>query len=747
MAGSTFVTGLGTISNPNDPTGMSSTARVDMPGGESMTISVDHASGQAAPSSSFNADAKEFSGDSGIVQYETLFEDLDIQAFPVYNFWTPDEMSDDKTPRGNRSIDELPRFVKVSWMPAPVLNYGNKYEVKPIASKDITPVTIGLEIDRFGPLMHYVKGIDFKPAHMQRDENFSIVAGSLANDVISPGVIETSVMSPTVDSSIVPPGAVKTSDFDEEAFLRSHETDGMSLHEIIAQVQSSNGTIGGSSIDSDAVSPASYDRAQSLSGQFVLQRSVFDDTITSANSQISCVANVAYGKGLDPLEELASNMLAHDALASKESTFVKVNFADARINGAVSEKKVNSANNPESAETIVSIAQVIPYLQMMTQADFQNSKRSVNVPSFPSPDGLDTIEYVGYVMQKFVDTGNGCFRLIEEIEFPSREYKDYIDTKVAYGKTYRYRIQSIVRWTRPANVGALGSQRGVVQQDASQTSSTAKMLSSYFRSSWSRKSAYAMCIDTTPPDPPDEMTVRPDSPKKRIVVSFKLPGNPQRDICKMSLFKKTIDSDGEDVDGGWKQISMNGMPIYFAPGNVCFIDTNVEFDVRYAYAATCYTHHNECSKYSDQVAARLNSDFKNTGEHAVDFMSCGGVDRSYSGAFSVLPYRRTTNELIVRLEPNGSRPRSSFSVSGRTAIGRTQLTEASYLMRVESLDTGERSDTLIDVSYSMKDPMKVGQTGSFVAESSWKPQLVGGVPVDVGQRVSIQGIPLPGERF
>jgi hypothetical protein len=216
-------------------------------------------------------------------------------------------------------------------------------------------------------------------------------------------------------------------------------------------------------------------------------------------------------------------------------------------------------------------------------------------------------------------------------------------------------------------------------------------------------------IDTDPPSPPDEMTVRPDSVRKQIAVSFKLPLNNQMDIYYMRLFRKLQDQNGVDLTS-WVQVGSN-----WGPENVLYYDTDVDFfqnnHIRYAYAAQTVTRHNEYSSLSDQLSSRLNSEYAAYGEYPIDFMSQAGVKLEHHGAFAVSPYKRYLTELVV---PNDA----NFTFSGRHAHGTIALDGNQYFVRIESLDTGEKIDYPINIIYNNQ-ATKINRKTLSVANQSF----------------------------
>jgi hypothetical protein len=259
-------------------------------------------------------------------------------------------------------------------------------------------------------------------------------------------------------------------------------------------------------------------------------------------------------------------------------------------------------------------------------------------------------------------------------------------------------------------MGVMGPDQNLTAGHTSQTRAFSSYKSSYFHSEWGKRWAYGIVIDTVPPPPPDELTVRADSARKRVVVSFKLPLNQQRDIYFMRLFRKLQDQNGADITG-WVRVGSN-----WGPENVLYFDTDVDFfqnnQIRYVYTAQTVTRHNEYSSFSDQLSTRLNKDFMTYGEYPVDFVSQAGVRVEHHGAFGTYPHRRFFTEVIV---PNEVR----FSFSGRSAHGNIALDGNQYFVRVESLDTGEKFDYPIEIIYNNQ-PARVEKKDLSVFVSAFK---------------------------
>jgi hypothetical protein len=698
---------------------------IDLPGALS-SVGKDGLSGPPGPQQTPSDEPTVLSLPSADTPFETLYHDFDLEAFPFYNFWTPDERTNDRQGKGKRKLTDIPRFIKVSWIPAPDLLGSRERDIPGDINKiSNRPIQFGTEAQKPGAFL--VKGISFSPAHLQ-PVNFSQAKNYISNGHVGPGVLEAIVDMPLhntgLDTYKTHAQAAPEQNMDEDMFLVHPDLDGVSPQELQGQLhQLTNGTLAAGKLASSPISPnASVTRDEMVSGKFSITRPPYVGgtlqvhSVHASSPTLSLVGVTAdtqtEAERFDPVLDLADKVRLPDNVNSiEQSSQIKVKFANPAIGGIVEEGKVNLMTRPEHVESMMAVAQNIGRLETLEQSGFRHIERDSTIPSFPAPPGLKPLEYIGYVLEKYRRNATGVFEKVEEIDLASRDYDYYIDSKITYGDVYRYRIRAILRWTRPMNVGVNGEDPLTIQRNGSQTLPLSPFLSSYFGSEWSKKWVYGMVIDAEPPPPPDELTVRPDSARKRIMVTFRICENPQRDIYKMRLFRKIQSNQGEDLTG-WNQVKeVSGdnpdEAIDFSPKNVLYFDTDVEFnDYRYVYTCQSISRHDEASTFSDQLAARLNSDWQVFGEFPVMFVSCAGVRPEYFGAFSVFPHRRTRTEIISTDEPSTSEDkRFKVTLGGREKVGNSMMQPVRYYVRVESLDTGEKRDFPLDITYNNGKPM------------------------------------------
>lgn len=664
-----------------------------------------------------------YSQESARANFETFFHEFTVEAVPFYNFWVPDEETNDKEERGDRQLEDIPRYIKVVWERAPDLR--SRWEgMKQNSTQHQTsrrPVKFGLQAEN--PHAVVFKGVQFTPQHLT---DFAMIKQSVANGHVSPGTVH-SVIDMHLNTAGISDPVIHHDEpahyIDEDSFLTHPEFTGISLSEIQSVVHTlTNGNLGAGKVSDDIISEGSTDElAHLFRGKFSIEKPTenggyvhIQGVQADGHAPISirartCVAQeqnqVVGDQVIDFVRQVAE---AEPNRPTYDSKQIRVNFITPTLGGALDPEKMKLAQRPEHLESAVALAQVLPQLEVMAASNINAQPREISPPTFPSPADMPPVEYCGYLLEKYMlNTDSGVFELVDQIDLASNDYSEYYDTKVLYSAVYRYRIRAYVRWTHPENIGIDGPipTAGGLQQ----TRSFSGFKSSYFHSEWSKQWTYGIVIDPVPPSPPDELTVIPDSPRKRIMVTFKIPFNEQRDIYYMRLLRKIQDDHGNDLTD-WVQVGPK--PGYDTSKNVIFYDTNVEFyensPVKYVYAAQTVTRHGEVSGLSDQLAGRLNQRFSVYGEFPVEFVSQQGVKLEHHGAFSTYPFKRFYGEIIVK---NGSR----MNLSVLQLFGNQNMDSVQYWLRAESLDTGEVRDVPIVTRYENLFP-KVSQhlLSSFV---------------------------------
>ena len=698
-----------------------------------------------------------FSQESARANFETFFHEFTLEAVPFYNFWVPDEETNDKEERGDRHLEDIPRYIKVVWERAPNLRarWEGMKQNSTQHQTDRKPVKFGLEAEN--PHAVVIKGVQFTPEHLN---DFQMIKQSVANGHVSPGVVH-SVVDMHHNTAAVGAPVIHEDEpahyIDEDAFLTHPEFTGISMAEIQSVVHTlTNGHLGAGRVSNDIISEGSTDElAHLFSGKFSIEKPTenggyvhIQGVQADGHAPISikartCVAaenaeQVVQDQVIDFVRQVSE---AEPNRPVDDSKQIRANFIHPTIGGVLNPEKMMLAQRPEHLESAVAMAQILPQLEVMGASNVGYQTREIRPPTFPSPADMPPVEYCGYLLEKYqLNTDTGVFELIDQIDLASNDYSEFIDTKVLYSAVYRYRIRCYVRWTHPENIGIDGPLP--VAGGLQQTRSFSGYKSTYFHSEWSKKWAYGIVLDATPPSPPDELTVLPDSPRRRIVVTFKIPYNEQRDIFYMRLFRKIQSAAGDDLTD-WVQVG--AQPGYDTKKNVIFYDTDVEYfdlnPVKYVYAAQTVTRHGEISGLSDQLAARLNQRFSIFGELPVEFVSQQGVKLEHHGAFCTFPFKRFHGEIVVK---NGSR----MNLSVLQLFGNQNMDSVQYWLRLESLDTGERRDVPVRTQYENLFP-KVDQhvLSSFVPQTAPPKSQQLNTLKDSGPKPKPSNVHRPGEDF
>lgn len=642
----------------------------------------------------------QYSQDSGFAPFETIYCDFELEAQPTYNFWVEDEKTNDSVPLGDRKLDDVPRYIRLVWNPAPDIK--DPAEFGKIALGGTGSATSAAVI---------VDGITFNPTILQ-EVNIQLVADLLSNGHLAPGVLETVVEIHT-GTVTPPPTGTSANVVDEDNYLAKQGFWGIPYSEFLNVVWNRRSQAYGAQVDLFGLSlsgPSYRDRQFFVDGAYGLVRPDAPGGViwlqsTDANSPIGFAARTCYSKRsnfgdrvheyLDMTQPNSDDETRAGASDLWDYNRVKAKFVHTNMMGVVDPARVAAIQLVHQAEATTAIAQNLQNLVTYNEAGMQSVQQQITIPSFNSPRDVKPVEYIGYIIEKYAFESN-AFVLKDTFYVPGNDAHDYVDTQVRYGVAYRYRVRAILRWTRPRGIGVLGKDPTVVDATGSNINTVAPNQSSFWGSEWSKNWATAILIDMQQPDPPDELTVRPDSRNESVTVTFRVPYNPQLDINKMVLWRRLADESGREITN-WEQVQEYG------PENARYVDSDVKFvqegGYRYLYAATCHTKHGETSVLSDQLSARLNKDWARTGEFPVEFVSCAGVDKDKdTGLFSTYPERRLRSELIVKPDTTVPAP-ARFQVTGQMRVGSGLLNDNNYVLRIESLDNGQSVEAPVTVAY------------------------------------------------
>jgi hypothetical protein len=643
----------------------------------------------------------------------TLFDDHSLVATPVYNFFEEDEARNESWTRAQEKLSEIPRYVHLKWR----VPFQRRRAVAVDVTKGNRIPTPKLNMPKSGVGLTFPKLL-----------TVSDVKASSINGFLGAGSVGAKVQ---ISKNPLPSTTVSV-----DRFLISDSTSGMSANQLASNME----------LVSFGMTQAAKMAGGRIAGKFsVLKQDgkVSVRGLHASSPSISIDAVAAMRKPTDSgtkrriYDEVKAPTAGTDATKS-----TNVRFIDPNITGLVDETKLNLATRPEHVENVITFAQVARGLAGLSSVrDSLGIDPNKIPPSFPASIHEIGTECIGYVIEKYRQTPAGGFILMAEIDIDGPGISEYIDTKVAYGKTYRYRIKSIYRWTHPANVEVKGTvDVGTSGAPGSQTASVSSAKTSYIDSEWDRSWAYAAVVDTMPPAPPDEFTVRPDSRRNRIHLSWKAPWDPQLDQVMVRVLRKESGPSGDL--SSWRQIG----PFYpFANGS--HVDTDVtssQDGTGYVYALQSISRHGEESYLSEQIFASLVPPEGAGKEREVRQVSCKGVDPDEHAPFDVEPPRRKHIETVAR---------RSVALCARTGPTSLALDDSQYVLRLESLETGETRDITLSVVRQKVPTRVVEQSTSVTVEQETRyPTLFENIrahaaPTFVGLRPSPAAQVRPGLRL
>ena len=700
------------------------------------------------------ADVK-LSQKSGIAPYETLFHDFMLQAEPVYNFWEQNEETSDGMQQGNRDLTDIPRYIQLWWNQAPDIKDPDKYRKDRLKGQDPNARSVFTKLSPFGFGSHEIvssaqNGMLMVPAHMQPD-SFQSNANNLANGHVFSGIIEAT--SEVKENQVKPQNEASTSLIDEDDFLADSSHSGLSFSAVNSALWHWKSSIFGLNVvmggDQFLSKNAKLQKDYLFDGQFAMSApsNTNGPGIKAANPSspgLSLKGRTAIGRTsiiARIFETIPAAVPPPPVPVPVQSVKVKLLHTD--LGNLYDNAHVNAMTEPHHAENAIALVPFVGNLVAYAAAGMQHYKRDVAIPGNPvAADLVKPLEYIGYVIEKFEQT-DGSFKKVDTFYVPGREYDSFNDAEIKYGATYRYRIRGVLRWSRPKEVGILGKDPTTASANININMTPYDV--SYFGSEWSKEWAYSRALDYQKPNPPDELVVRPisgykdelGSPTPAIEVTFKFPYNPQRDINKMTLWRKLVDENNIEVSD-WVQVQevndelrqgtllrvsteyeheqddITGTKLHarenervetfveYAPSNSRYLDLDVEYNHKYIYAALCETRHGEVSALSDQLAARVNKYWQRDGEFPVEFVSCAGVDIDYdTGPFRVYPEVRDRTEIIFNTRFDREKHEwipATIGFTGQDRLAQKMLNGNNYIARVESLDNGQHIDIPVVLS-------------------------------------------------
>jgi hypothetical protein len=322
-----------------------------------------------------------------------------------------------------------------------------------------------------------------------------------------------------------------------------------------------------------------------------------------------------------------------------------------------------------------SLAKIIAPLEVISEFN-QDVKIQNPPPDFTATPDVPSVMYIGYIIERYDMAVDGSMNLGRTIIIDDPSLDEFFDRQVAYGGTYSYRIRSIVQWTRTNDVDFTGVS--TIDRPSAFSSLISPPLASFYAGDWSDWMQTEI-LDTVPPEPPDEITVRPVSWSGVIRISWKVGNDPQRDLTSFKLLR-AISMAGRISN--WTELGT------FVVANGSYVDHDVrpneEGGVSYIYSLYSTSFHGVDSFLGDQMEARL-SHLSSMEELPVIQTAVRGDDRT------VHPSGKPP------LGPTEIKANRRLTFYCRSTSSGHPLRDSTYMVEVRSLSTGERALVTMDV--------------------------------------------------
>lgn len=348
----------------------------------------------------------------------------------------------------------------------------------------------------------------------------------------------------------------------------------------------------------------------------------------------------------------------------------------------LSEDVLKRVVSREAAEVALMLSGMSGQIAMLNAVRDVAPGLFVDAPTVPSPSELPPLEYIGFIIEKYVLGEDGGFHLRDIIEIDDPLKSFYIDPQVAYGQVVRYRMLAVMRWTHEPGVKVIAdSKTGVAPAGVTPL---LRKQSHVFFSSWSGH-ASAVVQDLQPPSPPEQIIVRPWSKKRQIQVTWTFPDDSQKDISSFHVYRRTMK--GGEFTSQWKRVA-GPLPAR----NGTFFDDVGFFEDRsegYVYSMVSTSVHAETSTLSEQIFCSINKEYRHEGERPTRQVSQPGATLECHGACSVRPYREVHERVVFK---------RGLTVYPRTGPSKFVNQDGVFTLRLESLDTGESRDVHLDLT-------------------------------------------------
>ena len=217
------------------------------------------------------------------------------------------------------------------------------------------------------------------------------------------------------------------------------------------------------------------------------------------------------------------------------------------------------------------------------------------------------IKFAGYIIQKYEVNKDETLKFIGYLYAKNINNLYLVDQNVRYGGTYIYKVRSVC-------IVDLVAKR--IPKDAQNAELSSLCIARILLASKGATTSVE-CFEKLPPPPPENLRVGFNFKRKLPFLSWQFPLNPQRDIKRFQIFKRSnlespytliaeYDFDNSDVRGNVSEIALEENLHRLNGPRVNFLDIDYKVGDKPIYALASVDAHGMSSNYSAQIQVEYN---------------------------------------------------------------------------------------------------------------------------------------------
>jgi len=273
-----------------------------------------------------------------------------------------------------------------------------------------------------------------------------------------------------------------------------------------------------------------------------------------------------------------------------------------------------NTTNKESEKTYTTNAAVIESIPLASSFGKNNNAKSFSKAYQKYP----IIKHAGYIINKLEVMENDTYENRGRLVTDNPDGLYIIDKNVRYGGIYVYEIRSVYY------VQMIAEERNEDDPSLDDVSLVSILIAS------EGKMTGVHCIEHEPPPPPENIRISFDYKVRKPRISWQFPINPQRDIKRFQIFKRSnlrqpftliaeFDFDNSTIRSLVAEEASTENLFRFPHPKVNYIDNSWEDGDKPIYAIACVDAHGLSSNYSTQMRFSYNKRLNKVKNEMISF--------------------------------------------------------------------------------------------------------------------------------